>query len=157
VSSSPGGPLHRAVYCLKCGRPGSIAAMSLDVRHPIITCRRIENDGSEKGCGRQPGTYDLAEADGILRERRRDRATAAHDKHVSFKRRSADCRICETDPPPSRATIHRYEPITSKWRIASHLEFSHADRTLLNKLTRLSASELADYHRKVHDVALATK
>jgi hypothetical protein len=145
----------RMAWCLSCGRPAYSAMPSIDARHPLVRCVRTNDDDKERGCGTVPGTYDRAEAEAADLRRRQQRATKRHPEHIASGRRSANCLTCDTDPPPDRATIHRYAEITDRLHLASHLELSHADRRMRTNLYRRDLRADLAAHRELHDAALA--
>lgn len=147
----------RLAFCTRCGRSAPIIREGLDPRYPIVHCSRVDPQGDETGCGDRPAMFDQEAAQELIEQRRAIRITKRHDEHVRGKKRNALCLQCAIDPPPDRATIHRYVPIAGKFRIASHLEFSHADRAMLPRLALRPESELILHHRKLHDDALARR
>ena len=144
-------PASKVAYCLRCGRASSFQQSTLDPRHPIVLCTRVGSDGEEHGHGRVVGTYDPDEADAIAELRKADSSTKRHPEHIAKGRVDAHCRTCATDPPPTAERAHRYSAIEDRYRLASHLEFSHGDRSSRTNLNPRDLRELIPHHRELHD------
>jgi hypothetical protein len=138
------------LYCTNCGRPATKYADSLDPTLPLVSCSWQGRDGEWKGCGIKPGSADAPMVEAVVVERHRARVTANHHWHVSNRRPNDACDECRKDPPVAVTKPHPYEPLTTKYRVASHLELVHHNRELLPRLPLRSQAELDAHHRTLH-------
>ena len=93
---------ERTAFCLTCGLPARQPMASLDPGRPLVLCQFTGPTGVPRGCGRVPGTYDLAEAERVVRWGKVQRATRRHGRHDTRDGRSAMCSTCH----PELEAIH---------------------------------------------------
>lgn len=141
---------RRAAYCLRCARPAESWAASMDRRYPLVTCRWTDDEGKQHGHGTLPGTHDRADARASADEYHRQNVLRHHSVHLATGRAHPDCAACDRKPPPSRATIHPYQPLATLPAAMRHLEYQHHDRTFLGRYPLVKLDELRLHHRKLH-------
>lgn len=139
-------------YCSKCGKACPVQGASLDPRYPIVYCSRPSDsgDGRDYGHKRVPGIRDKAEAERLQEAAHRARLAMAHPAHIDAGRAREGCPICETDPPKPKAKPHGWDRIQNRYRLASHLDLMHGDRTLQVNLNTRPWEDFAARHAELH-------
>lgn len=139
-----------AVWCLKCAAPATYLTNTMDPRHPLVTCERRDRTGELFSCGRQIGTIDQDEAEGLVLDAHRKRVLAKHDRHVISGRKNAECIRCAETPTSLRTPHPQGDPFTDRMDAHKHLALTHGDRAMMSRMSTRTLDELNRHHRSLH-------
>lgn len=95
--------MTQLVWCSRCGSQAQVAARSLDPRHPLVLCPRLNTMGELAHPGYQVGILDAGELTEAMEALRRRREREAHRRHTDALVRS--CLYCQAllAPRPAHA------------------------------------------------------
>jgi hypothetical protein len=137
-------------WCSACGRPATIVSTTIDPRYPLVRCHRVDADGTERGHGSVPGLVDPDAAELVRRQRSVKAATNAHAFHEAKGRANPICLRCQEKAPATKPRPHPYESIRNRYRLVSHLDLGHGDRTMLPMLHTRPYEDIARHHAGLH-------